>query len=97
LEPLKGRIEYHLIEDLYDIKAGIALNGKIAGLGFLDSTVRLDFNMGFKSSSPIFRKWCEDLLYFIGKKEKSADVALPKSFNLQKRFSNQCRAARESQ
>jgi predicted transcriptional regulator len=57
----KGRIEYHLIEDPNDIKAGIALNEKIAGLGFQDFTGRLDFNRGFRSSNPIFRKWCQDL------------------------------------
>jgi predicted transcriptional regulator len=60
----KGRIEYHLIEDPNDIKAGIALNEKIAGLGFPDFTGRLDFNRGFRSSNPIFRKWCEDLFVF---------------------------------
>lgn len=60
----KGRIEYLLIEDPNDIKAGIALNEKIAGLGFPDFTGRLDFNRGFRSSSPIFRKWCKDLFLF---------------------------------
>ncbi len=33
----KGRTEYRPIEDLNDIKEGIALNEKIAGLGFPDS------------------------------------------------------------
>jgi predicted transcriptional regulator len=60
----KGRIEYHLIEDAKDIKAGIALNEKIAGLGFPDSTGKLDFNRGFRSDNPLFRKWCQDLFVF---------------------------------
>ena len=57
----KGRIEYHLIEDPNDIKAGIALNEKIAGVTFLDPMGKLDFNGGFRSDNPLFRKWCEDL------------------------------------
>jgi predicted transcriptional regulator len=60
----KGRIEYHLIEDPYDIKAGIALNEKIAGFTFPDNTGKLDFNSGFRSSNPLFRKWCQDLFAF---------------------------------
>ncbi len=57
----KGRIEYHLIEHPYDINVGIALNEKIAGLTFPDVTGRLDFNSGFRSNDPVFRKWCQDL------------------------------------
>jgi predicted transcriptional regulator len=60
----KGRIEYHLIEDPNDIKAGIALNEKIAGVSFADITGKLDFNTGFRSSNPVFRKWCQDLFEF---------------------------------
>jgi predicted transcriptional regulator len=60
----KGRIEYHLIEDPNYIKVGIALNEKIAGLSFPDITGKLDFNKGFRSNNPIFRKWCEDLFVF---------------------------------
>jgi predicted transcriptional regulator len=60
----KGRIEYRLIEDPSDIKAGIALNEKIAGLTFPDTTGKLDFNGGFRSSNPIFCKWCQDLFEF---------------------------------
>ena len=57
----KGRIEYHLIEDPIDIKAGMALNEKIAGLTFLNTRGKLDFNSGFRSNNPVFRKWCQDL------------------------------------
>jgi predicted transcriptional regulator len=61
----KGRIEYGMIEYSNDIKAGIALNEKIAGLTFPDTTgKKLDFNSGFRSSNPIFRKWCQDLFEF---------------------------------
>ena len=60
----KGRIEYRLMEDPSDIKAGIALNEKIAGLTFPDTTGKLDFNSGFRSSNPIFCKWCQDLFEF---------------------------------
>jgi predicted transcriptional regulator len=61
----KGRIEYHLIEDAKNIKAGIALNEKIAGLTFPDiMEKKLDFNSGFRSNDPIFRKWCQDLFLF---------------------------------
>jgi predicted transcriptional regulator len=60
----KGRIEYHLIEDPNDIKAGIALNEKISGLTFPDTTGKLDFNSGFGSNNPIFRMWCQDLFEF---------------------------------
>jgi predicted transcriptional regulator len=60
----KGRIEYHLIQDPNDIKAGIALNEKIAGLTFPDIMGKLDFNSGFRSNDPIFRKWCQDLFVF---------------------------------
>jgi predicted transcriptional regulator len=60
----KGRVEYRLIEDVKDIKAGIALNEKIAGLTFPDLLGKLDFNSGFRSNDPIFRKWCQDLFVF---------------------------------
>jgi predicted transcriptional regulator len=61
----KRRIEYLLIEDPNDIKAGIALNEKIAGLTFPDTTGKLDFNSGFGSSDPVFRMWCQDLFEFL--------------------------------
>jgi predicted transcriptional regulator len=60
----KGRIEYHLMEDPNDIKAGMALNEKIAGVTFPNTTQKLDFNSGFRSSNPLFRKWCQDLFVF---------------------------------
>ena len=57
----KGRIEYNLIQDPNDIKVGMALNEKIAGVTFPDITGKLDFNSGFRSDNPLFRKWCQDL------------------------------------
>ena len=57
----KGRIEYHLIEDPNDIKVGIAMNEKIAGLTFPNTTGKLDFNSGFRSDNQAFRQWCQDL------------------------------------
>jgi predicted transcriptional regulator len=60
----KGRIEYHLIEDPNDIKVGIALNEKIAGLTFPNTTGKLDFNSGFRSDNPVFRQWCQDLFEY---------------------------------
>jgi predicted transcriptional regulator len=54
----KGRIEYHLMEDPNDIKAGMALNEKIAGFTLPNTTGKLDFNSGFRSNNPLFRKWC---------------------------------------
>lgn len=56
-----GRIEYHLIEDPNDIKTGIAMNEKIAGVTFPNATGKLDFNGGFRSDNPLFHRWCQDL------------------------------------
>jgi predicted transcriptional regulator len=61
IETHKGRIEYHLIEDPNDIKVGIALNEKEAGLTFPNMTGKLDFNTGFRSDNQVFRQWCQDL------------------------------------
>jgi len=52
------------MEDPNDIKAGIALNEKIAGLTFPDIMGKLDFNSGFKSDNLLFCKWCKDLFEF---------------------------------
>ena len=72
----KGRIEYRLIEDAKNIKAGIALNEKIAGLTFPDIMgKKLDFNSGFRSNDPIFRKWSQDLFEFHwNKAEKKVQI-----------------------
>ena len=65
----KGRIEYRLMEDPNDIKTGISLNEKIAGLTFPDIMGKLDFNSGFRSDNPLFCKWCKDLFEFYWNKK----------------------------
>jgi predicted transcriptional regulator len=60
----KGRIEYRLIQDPTDIKAGIAMNEKIAGLTFPNMVGKLDFNSGFGSDNLVFRRWCQDLFEY---------------------------------
>jgi predicted transcriptional regulator len=60
----KGRIEYRLTRDPTDIKAGIAVTEKMALFTFPDAMGRLDFNSGFRSNSPLFREWCQDLFTF---------------------------------
>ena len=71
----KGRIEYHLMEDPNDIKAGMALNEKIAGVTFQDAMGKVDFNGGFSSGNPLFRKWCQDLFVFHwNKKGRSVQI-----------------------
>lgn len=57
----KGRIEYALIADSKDVKAGIVLNEKRAEVAFPDMTGKLDFNSGFRSNDPAFHKWSHDL------------------------------------
>jgi predicted transcriptional regulator len=57
----KGRIEYHLLEGVQEIKAGIALNEKVAGVNFMGNTGELDFSSGFTGDDPLFHKWCQEL------------------------------------
>jgi hypothetical protein len=57
----KGRIEYAFVIDSKDIQAGDVLNKKKARVTFPDLTGKLDFNSGFRSSDPLFHKWCFDL------------------------------------
>ena len=57
----KGRIEYCLLEDVNEIKAGIALNEKVAGANFMGNSGELDFGSGFTSNDSLFHKWCKDL------------------------------------
>jgi hypothetical protein len=71
----KGRIEYHLMEDSDDIKIGIAMNEKIAGVVFPDTMGKIDFNGGFRSDNPLFHKWCRDLfVYYWNKKGRSMQI-----------------------
>jgi predicted transcriptional regulator len=53
----------------------MALNEKIAGVTFPNTTGKLDFNSGFRSSNPLFRKWCQDLfLHHWCKKGKRVQI-----------------------
>lgn len=71
----KGRIEYRLIEDPDDIKTGIAMNEKIAGVVFPDAMEKIDFNGGFRSDNPLFHKWCKDLfVYHWNQKGRSMQI-----------------------
>ena len=71
----KDRIEYHLIEDSDDIKIGIAMNEKIAGVVFPDTKGKIDFNGGFRSNNPLFHKWCKDLfVYHWNQKGRSVQI-----------------------
>jgi predicted transcriptional regulator len=71
----KGRIEYALVGDHRDIRVGIVLNEKMAGLAFSDLAGRLDFNSGFGSSDVLFHKWCYDIFnYYWNKTRKKIRV-----------------------
>jgi predicted transcriptional regulator len=64
-DPRKGkRIEFGLMKESKDIKAGIVLNERTAGLTLPDLNGRLDFNSGFRSGSTLFHKWCFDLFNY---------------------------------
>jgi predicted transcriptional regulator len=64
-DPLKGkRIEFGLMKESKGIRAGIVLNERTAGLTLPDLSGRLDFNSGFRSRGPLFRKWCFDLFNY---------------------------------
>jgi hypothetical protein len=44
------------LENASEVAAGIALNEKIAALSLPDNKGRLDFNSGFTSDNPAFRR-----------------------------------------
>jgi predicted transcriptional regulator len=44
-----------------EVRVGIAMNERIAGVSFPDSTGRIDHSAGFRGSSAEFRGWCRDL------------------------------------
>ena len=57
----KGRVELGL---LGDVKLGMSLNEKTAGVTFPDKDGRVDFDSGLRSSDPRFHRWCEDLFLY---------------------------------
>jgi predicted transcriptional regulator len=60
---LRDKLELKLVPD-ENVKIGIAMNEKIAGIAFPDLKGKMDFNSGFTSSSIDFHKWCCDLFSF---------------------------------
>jgi predicted transcriptional regulator len=57
----KGRVELGL---LGDVRLGMSLNEKTAGVTFPDREGRVDFDSGLRSSDPSFHRWCEDYFLF---------------------------------
>jgi len=68
--PLGDRLELKLVPD-ENVKVGIAMNEKIAGMCFPDLNGKMDFNSGFTSSNSDFRKWCKDLFSFYWDRSKT--------------------------
>jgi predicted transcriptional regulator len=46
---------------LDEVKFGIAMNERSAGVVFADAQGKLDFNRGFQGVDPTFHAWCRDL------------------------------------
>ena len=66
---LRDKLELKLVPD-ENIKIGIAMNEKIAGIAFPDLKGKMDFNSGFTSGSIDFHKWCGDLFSFYSNRLK---------------------------
>jgi len=66
---LRDKLELKLVPD-ENIKIGIAMNEKIAGIAFPDLKGKMDFNSGFTSGSIDFHKWCGDLFIFYSNRLK---------------------------
>jgi len=66
---LRDKLELKLVPD-ENIKIGIAMNEKIAGIAFPDLKGKMDFNSGFTSGSIVFHKWCGDLFSFYSNRLK---------------------------
>ena len=60
---LRDKFELKLVPD-ENVKIGIAMNEKIAGIAFPDQKGKMDFNSGFTSGSIVFHKWSGDLFSF---------------------------------
>jgi predicted transcriptional regulator len=66
----KGQVSFGLIKE-NEVKVGIAMNEKMAGVTFMGANGSLDFNSGFGSDDPLLHKWCEDVfLYYWNKARK---------------------------
>jgi predicted transcriptional regulator len=57
----KGNVEVGLVDD---VRVGMALNEKVAGIVFPDASGRVDFGRGLRSADPSFHRWCTDLFSF---------------------------------
>jgi predicted transcriptional regulator len=66
---LGDKLELKLLPD-ENVKVGIAMNEKIAGMCFPDLKGKMDFNVGFTSSNIDFHKWCNDLFTFYWNRSK---------------------------
>ena len=53
-----GRADFRFAEQ---VKLGIALNEKLAGIVFPDTEGKIDYGSGFIGYSPMFQRWCRDL------------------------------------
>jgi len=53
-----GRADFRFAEQ---VKVGIAVNEKLAGVVFPDKEGKIDYSSGFIGYSPEFQKWCLDL------------------------------------
>ena len=62
---LRDKLELKLVPD-ENVKIGIAMNEKIAGIAFPDLKGKMDFNSGFTSGS----NWCVDLFSFYSNRLK---------------------------
>lgn len=66
----KGHAVFGLVKE-DEIKVGIAMNERTAGVTFPSLSGDIDFNNGFGSDDPMFHKWCEDIfLHYWNKARK---------------------------
>jgi predicted transcriptional regulator len=66
---LGDKLELKLVPD-ENLKVGMAMNEKIAGICFPDLKGKMDFNIGFTSSNIDFHKWCNDLFTYYWNRSK---------------------------
>ena len=64
---LRGKVELGLVDD---IRIGMSLNEKLAGVTLPDNGGKVDFDSGLRSSDPDFHRWCRDLFLFNWNKSK---------------------------
>jgi predicted transcriptional regulator len=57
----KGKVELGLVDE---VRVGLALNERLAGVAFPDNTGKVDFGSGLRGNDLMFHKWCADLFLF---------------------------------